>query len=174
MKITVTEALRLKNEISGIVNTLNYATNSAQLGVVKEDGEAISEDKESFTTVFERFKKALGYSEEINNKLSNFNRETGIDVKVRAMHNEKLKLQILTSALPKTKPSSTTKFENLGGGKRQSVKVTYTPTINSNEVKKMMADAKQKMRAIQIEIEKLNQKDIELSFEYSDIESLVE
>lgn len=174
MKITVTEALRLKNEISGIVNTLNYASNSAQFGVLREDDQIISEEKESFTDVFKRFTKALGFSEEINNKLANFNRETSIDAKVRAMHNEKLKLQILTNALPKTKPSSTNRFENLGGGSRKAVKVTYVPTINSNEVKTMMATAKSNMRKFQTEIELLNQKNIELSFEHSDIESLVE
>jgi len=174
MKITVTEALRLKNEIAGIVNTLNYASNTAQCGTMQEDGETISEDKDKFSQVFGRFEKALGFSEEINNTLSTFNRETSIDAKVRAMHNEKLKLQILSSALPKTKPSSTTRFENLGSGTRKSVKVTYTPTIHSNEVKKMMADSKKKMRAYQTEIEKLNQKEITLSFEHSDIEGLVE
>src|SRR3990172_575242 len=152
MKITVTEALRLKNEISGIVNTLNYASNSAQFGIIKEDGETTSEEKENFSLVFERFQKALSFSEEINNTLSTFNRTTQIDAKVRAMHNEKLKLQILTSALPKTKPSSTSRFENLGNGQRKAVKVTYTPTINSNEVKSMMAEVKRKMREFQTEI----------------------
>ena len=174
MKITVTEALRLKNEIAGIVNTLNYASNTAQFGEIKEEGEVISEQKDSFTDVFGRFNKALGYSEEINNKLATFNRETGIDAKVRSMHNEKLRFQILSSALPKTKPTNTTRFENLGGGQRKAVKVSYTPTINSTEVKKMMAEAKKNMRAVQTEIEKLNQKEIELSFEHSDIETLVQ
>ena len=174
MKITVTEALRLKNEIAGIVNTLNYASNTAQFGAVKEDEIVVSEDKDSFTQVFGRFNKALAYSAEINNTLANFNRETSIDAKVREMHNEKLRFQILSSALPKTKPSSTTRFENLGNGQRKAIKVTYTPTINSNEVKKLMGDAKKNMRSLQTEIEKLNQKEINLSFEHTDIESLVE
>lgn len=174
MKITVTEALRLKNEIASIVNTLNYASNTAQFGVVKEDETVVSEEKDSFTQVFGRFNKALDFSAEINNALANFNRETGIDAKVRAMHNEKIKHQILSSALPKTKPTNTTRFENLGNGQRKAIKVTYTPTINSNEVKKLMAQSKTNMRALQTEIEKLNQKEINLSFEHSDIESLVE
>jgi len=174
MKITVTEALRLKNEIAGTVNSLNYAANTAQCGIVKEDDTVTSEEQEDFTTIFNRLNKALGYSAEINNTLSHFNRETGIDGKVREMHNEKMKLQILTHILPKTKPSTTNRFENLGNGQRKGIKVTYTPTIKSVDVKQMMAQAKTNMRTLQTEIEKLNQKEIELSFEHSDIESLVE
>jgi hypothetical protein len=174
MKITVTEALRLKNEIAETVNKLNYATNTAQLGVIKEDGEVISEPKDTFNSVFERLKKALGFSAEINNVLANFNKETGIDGKVRAMHNEKMLFNILTSALPKTKPTTHSKFENLGNGQRKSVKVDYVPNVNSKEIKDGMAEAKNKMRSLQVEVEKLNQREIELSFEHSDIESLIE
>ena len=175
MKITVSEALRLKNELSNTIRTLQSETFRSPLGLTKEDDVVTSDESDAtkFNNVVERLQKALSYSEEINSKIASFNKENQIDDKVRAMQNNKLMLQVFENALLKTKATKTTKFENLGNGTRKSIKVEYTPTITSTEVKSKISNFKGKYRTIQNEIEVLNQGIIELSFSYENVESLI-
>jgi hypothetical protein len=175
MKITVSEALRLKNEISKTIQSIHSETHRAPLGLTKEDDQIVTDEADSkkFESAVERLQKALGFSEEINSKIAGFNKTNQIDDKVRSMQNQKLLLSIFENALHRTKPTKTTKFENLGNGVRKSIKVEYVPTVTSTDVKSKISLFKTKFRTIQNEIEILNQQIIELSFSYEDIESLV-
>ncbi|SRR3989304_89767 len=175
MNITVSEALRLKNEISKSVQSIQSETFRAPLGSTKEDDQVITDeaDIKKFGEAVSRLEKALGFSEEINSKISSFNKENQVDNKVRSMHNNKLLLSIYENALARTKPTKTTKFENLGNGTRKSIKVEYIPAVTSTEVKSKISHFKTKYRTTQNEIEILNQKTIELSFSHVDLESLM-
>ena len=171
MEITITEGLRLKNELSSTIKNLTYKTYSASFGVTLEDNEITSKDVELFNDVEETLIKALSYSEELNNKLAAFNKETLVDALVRKMQNSKLLLNIYTSSLPKTKPTKQKKFENLGTV-RKSVEIEFKPTVTSTVIKEKISEQKNITRELQSEIEKLNQKQISVDFEYKDIEDL--
>lgn len=175
MNITVSEALRLKNDLAKTIQTITYEAHRAPLGITKEDDEVISDesDNKKFADVVSRLQKALGFSEELNSKIALFNRENKVDDKVRSMQNNKLLLSIFETALNKTKATKTTKFENLGNGSRKSIKIEYVPAITSTEVKSKISHFKTIYRTFQNEVEVLNQGKVELSFSYQDLESLM-
>lgn len=175
MKITISEALRLKNELSKTVQSIQYETHRAPLGLTKEDEQVISDesDNKKFEECVSRLEKALGFSEEINSRIAAFNKANQVDDKVRSMQNNKLMLSVFETALARTKPTKTTKFENLGNGTRKSIKVEYIPAVTSSSVKSKISHFKTKYRTLQSEVEILNQSSIELSFSYEDMESLM-
>lgn len=172
MEITLTEALRIKNELSTTIKTLNYGINQSSFGVLTEDGEIVSEDKEKFVDVETSLIKGLGFSEELNQAIASFNRTSSVDSIVRKMQNSKLLLDIYTRNLEKTKPKKNKKFENLGTV-RKSIEVIYTPSVSSKDMKDRMAKQKSLYRELQSQVEKLNQSKISISFEYADLESLI-
>lgn len=174
MKISVSEALRLKNDVSKRIQALQSETHRAPLGITKENGTVVNDENDAkrFQSAVERLEKGLNYSEELNSKIAAFNREQGIDNKVRNMQNNRMLLSIYENALQRTKPSKTTRFENLGNGKREAIKVEYTPTVTATDVKSKISHYKTKFRTTQNEIEKLNQQTIEISFSFEDVEAL--
>src|ERR1035437_1903342 len=169
MKITVSEALRLKNEISNTVNKLNSEVHRAPLGITKEADVVVSNetDASKFTEGVSRLEKSLSFSEEINSKIALFNRENKIDDKVRSMHNNKLLMSVYENDLPRTKATKTNKFENLGNGVRQTITVEYIPTVTSTEVKSKISQYKTKYRTTQNEIEILNQCNFLIKFTFN-------
>jgi hypothetical protein len=173
MKITVSEGLRLKNELKNLVNKIHYETKASPLGVNVENGVVTSNEEESgkFKENLNRLEKSLGYSFEINSKLSDYNRKTNIDDKVREMQNVKLLLTVYENALPRTKSSKTTRFETVGNERKQVV-VEYKPTLTGTEVKENVSKLKTQFRNLQNEVEKLNSGEIELSFSFEDVENL--
>ncbi len=173
MELTLTEALRIKNEISTTIKTLQYKALTASFGVTLEDGEIISKDADLFENVESSLIRALGYSEEINYKLSKFNRESSVDNIIRKMQNSKLLLGIYNTSLPKTKPTKQKKFENLNTV-RKSVEIEYKPSVSSRVIKEKISEHKGLIRSYQSEVEEINQNKISVNFTYADIESLIE
>ncbi len=172
MEITITEALRIKNELSQAVKTLNYKVNYASFGVITEDNEVVSQDTDKFEEVESSLIKALNFSEELNGVISSFNKNSRVDDTVRKMQNAKLLLEVYTRNLDKTKPKQNKKFENLGTV-RQIIDVVYTPSISAKEMKDKISVQKTIIRELQSSVEKVNQSVISVNFEYSDLESLV-
>jgi hypothetical protein len=172
MEITITEALRIKNELSNTIKTLNYNIHQSSFGTLTEDGEVVSEDKEKFQDVEASLVKGLGFSEELSAKISEFNKTSSVDSTVRTMQNAKLLLDIYTRNLEKTKPKTNKRFENLGTV-RKSIEMVYTPSISAKDMKAKIASQKSIVRGLQSNIENINQSKISVSFEYADLESLV-
>lgn len=172
MDITITEALRIKNELSNTIKTLNYNIHQSSFGKTTEDGEVISQDVEKFENVEASLIRALGYSEELNGKISEFNRTTGVDTIVRKMQNSKLLLDVYTRNLEKTKGKTNKRFENLSTV-RKSIEIVYTPTVTAKSMKDRISTQKSKIRDYQSKIEKENQNTISLTFGYSDLENLM-
>lgn len=171
MNVTLTEALRIKNELSTTIKTLSYKVQISSFGVTVEDGEVTSRDEDKFNDVEKLLLNGLSFSEELNNRISDFNKEFGIDKLVRKMQNAKLLLSIYTNSLSKTKATTQKRFENLGTV-RKSIEVVYTPSVTSTSMKTKISDEKSNIRDLQSKIEKLNQKVIAISFDYDDLESL--
>ncbi len=172
MEITLTEALRIKNEISNTIKTLSYNINQSSFGTTTEDGEVISASNDKFQDVEASLIRGLSYSEELNNAISTFNRETGVDAIVRKMQNAKLLLDTYSRNLQKTKPTNQKRFENLGTV-RKSIEIVYTPSVSSTDMKAKISTQKALSRELQSKVELLNQSKITVSFEFSDIESLI-
>lgn len=173
MKITVSEALRLKNEIAQVVNHYNSTIRYATLGYTTENNEKTFEnDDKKYSVVLKNLIKTFEYSEEINNVIARFNSDNKVDSKVRALNNAKVLTEIYKNALPKTKPTKSTRFETVGNG-RQKIEIAYVPEITSSEIKASIKTEKQKIRTLQSEIEVLNQKEVSLSFEFEDVENLI-
>ena len=154
MEITLTEALRIKNELSNTVKKLNYSIHQSSFGKTVEDGEVVSQDIENFENVEESLIKGLSYAEELNNKISDFNKVSTVDVIVRKMQNAKLLLDIYTRNLDKTKPKTNKRFENLGTV-RKSIEIVYTPTITAKAMKDRISSQKSLIRDFQSQIERV-------------------
>jgi len=172
MEITLTEALRIKNDLSNTIKTINYSVNQASFGKTTEDGEVVSQDVEKFEVVEASLIKGLSISEELHNTISDFNKTSSVDKIVRKMQNAKLLLEVYSRNLDKTKPKQNKRFENLGTV-RKSVEMVYTPSITSKDMKAKITEQKSIVRDLQSQVEKLNQLKINVSFEYSDIENLI-
>jgi hypothetical protein len=172
MEITLTEALRIKNELANTIKTLNYSVHQASFGKTTEDGEVVSQDVEKFEVIEASLIRGLAFSEELHNSISDFNRASSVDKIVRKMQNSKLLLDVYSRSLDKTKPKQNKRFENLGTV-RKSIEMVYTPSITSKDMKAKMAAQKAIARDLQSQVEKLNQSKIKVSFEYSDIENLI-
>lgn len=173
MKISVTEALRLKNEISKLVQDLQYKLHACTMGTNFEDGVEISTNDNSFVEVNASLVQALKFSEEINNTLSNFNRENKVDNIVRKLHNAKLLFDAYGRLLSQTKEKKHSKWENLGDGQRKQVEIRYVPMITGSEMKKLINEQKKIFRDAQKAVESLNMKEIEVSFSYDDLGSVI-
>jgi len=173
MKITVSESLRLKNELKQQINTVQYETRNSPLGLNYENGVLTSDEENGnkFKQNISRLEKLLSFSHEINSKISNFNRENGVDDKVREMKNYQMLLEIYNGILQKTKPTKTVNFQTVGNERKQ-VTVEYKPTLTGAEVKEKQSSLKKQYRSLQNEIEKLNTREIELSFSFDDLENI--
>jgi hypothetical protein len=171
MEITITEALRLKSDLSKIVNTLKNKIRYSSFGDNFEDDQKTSKDEDKFVDVETLLITSLSYSEELNNSLSDYNKDKQVDKLVRKMQNAKLLLEVYESSLSKTKATSQTTFVNLGTS-RQSVVHKFVPTVTSKEIKTRISLTKDLVRQYQSKVEELNQGKLTLSFNYDNIEEL--
>lgn len=173
MKIHITEALRLKNEISALVRTLEYQAKSLiVMGKTYEDNILASEGEGlDFAMTIQKLESALSYSEELNNKLADFNRINHIDEMVRKMNNLKLLKSTYESLLPKSKPTKTTTWVAVGDTRKQVVR-EYRPLHQGSDLKEKISEYKQQIRELQSKVEKINLKFIELNFEHADVDAL--
>jgi hypothetical protein len=141
MKITISEALRIKNELSNTIKTLTYQMHSASFGSTHEDGVLISQDTTKFVDAEANLIKGLNLAIELNDTISKFNKESYVDSIIRKMQNAKLLLSVYSSNLNKTKPTTQKRFENLGT-LRQSIEIVYAPYISSKEMKEKYQNKK--------------------------------
>ncbi len=81
-------------------------------------------------------------------------------------------LKILNKLLPKTKPSKTFSWKTVGN-ERKKVVVEWRPLVQSKVIKEKITDVKKNIRETQSSIELMNQKLIELTFTYDDLEDVI-
>lgn len=177
MKIKVSEALRLKNDISQLVSRyqsrmLNLPKNC--FGITRIDGEIqiLPEDVDFFEK-FNTLDVLLNISGEINNKLAVFDVESEISSMVRRLKNLELMKNILESNIENAKAYSKDEKDY---GSTKSKKISFEPHegINKKEIKSKIKTINKEMRFIQSIIDEKNAQDIELSFNYDDIDTIKE
>lgn len=170
MKVTITEALRLKNEISTMVRNTETNISSSEFGVSFQDDKpvSVSEDKEKFTHVYDQLTKILTISQLINSALAKYDVNTSVSDLVRESKNKEMLIRVLTNAL-RYKDSTQTSYEVVGN-KRIAVKTHFIPHLTSKEIKQRITSLKKALREIKGQVDKKNSAMIELSFEYEDLE----
>lgn len=166
MKLTVNEALKLKNEIASKVNKLSD-TYDICYGVRYKDGEAEQTDNVKFLDRFETLSKVLDYSNEINTRLAEFNAK-GISELVRARQNNNLLISTLEIALGNSSATAST-TKNPDGS---TTVHQFIPDNTKADLKEQIKKLKRVNRDIDSEIFKLNANEIELSFDYEELDLL--
>ncbi len=174
MKLTVTEAMRLKSEISEQIGNLLFTRRGVSYGTSTENDVRV--DDESETTIvqhMERSHKLLAISYEINNVLDIFNKDNGISLKVRKMKNNQLMLSMYESALTNAVAKDVSRREKLDN-KFVTVVTKFEPYLRKNEIRKIQKSLKAENRDLQSQIDRMNAQSITLKFDYQDFEDLQE
>lgn len=169
MKVTVTEALRLKNEISTMVSALQSSIGASEYGITYEGDKLVTdEDREKFQDVYDQLSKILVISQGINSVLAKYDVESSVSDLVRESKNKELLIRVLTQAL-QYKDNTSTSYQVVGN-KRVEVKTHFIPHLSSKEIKLRITSLKKALRDIKSQIDKKNAATVELSFEYEDLE----
>lgn len=170
MKITVTEAMRLKNEIAGLVQEI--VCGSFSCGKTLVDGVPEEESQaEDVRMYMYRVERVLEISQHINSILARFNVESGVADAVRCKHNIELQTNRWSLALSQAEPRKS-KMHQVVGDKRVVVETVFEPSITKTDIKDAMRALKARERAIQGQIDRANLQMVELPFEYEDIDAL--
>jgi len=167
MKVTITEALRLKNEVSQIVNKVNAM--AVDYGITKENGEeSVISDRDSFIDQIDKLEKILKISEAINSILAKFSVDSGVSDLVRKSKNIELQKQLLERSMG-YKQTSRLSYQVVGN-ERVAVKTEFVPYFSGKQIKEKIAGYKSILREVTSKIDVANSSMVELPFEYSDLE----
>jgi hypothetical protein len=172
MNVTVTEAMRVKNQVSQKVQEIQSQAHQVQYGVMKE-GDAIIGEQD--TKKFEDFLQALNgiysISEKINSILARFNVESGIADAVRQKANLTSIQNYLESAIAQSATRKSTGWQMVGT-QRTAVTQIFTPYMTKSELKAKVKAVKGEIRKLQSLIDSKNSEEIDLPFEYEDIDAI--
>lgn len=181
MKISVNEALRLKNELRGnLNNVLQETRNNAYYGIKKEFAEKDSKEfedttdynKEPIDRLFSKAQNLVQYLVELETNIQNFNANSGITKLVLLVKNLEVLISRYESVLQFSTPYKRKENPNPLFGKEtpREFYVDYTPLYTKKELKEIIKDLKRNLREAQNKIYTLNAETIEVNFEYSDLE----
>ena len=171
MQVTITEALRIKNEVSTIIGQLQSHIGSVNFGKIMDGGKEICNENVSFPEYLIQLNKALSISQEINDGLAEFNVESGISSLVRQKSNCELLIRVYESAISMIRQPVSRRHE-IVGAVRMEIETVFTPFLTKKEIKELIKACKATIRKIQQDIDMHNAETINFSFEYSDIENL--
>jgi hypothetical protein len=185
VKILINEALRLKNTIAAAVRQKQGSCQfSGNWGMTLVDGVVTDEASANvrFDEYLDSFSRLLEVSEEINSAIDRANKENGISDKARSLANTKLLVEEIGSAMPNCKARQwtdvTRTFGNDGGKPVVSsvqVKMEFIPWVTKVDLKDRLAKLRAKSRDLMNEISRIdNTVEIEVSFTYEEIESLLD
>lgn len=171
MKVTVTEAMRIKNEISHTINTLQMQSRYSLYGTIKEDGieKQPNPTMVPFPDYLKTMEKAFSISEQLNSKLAELSVKTGISDMVRRKANLIVLRSALETAANQGVATSTTRHEVVGNT-RTPIVTTFEPFMTKKDIKSRIKTIKAEIRTIQSVIDGTNAQQIELPFEYDDLE----
>jgi hypothetical protein len=188
MKVTVSEALRLKNEISKKITALAGAftptksgrysfmesspTAEVSHGVTTEDGEVVSSSSAITSVELElKISKLYDLSQKINSVLTLFNAQSGVSDAVRERQNT-LSLLLMYELFSKNSvPTANAKFEVVGA-ERKKITVAFRPHLTQDHIALKVAELKNKIRSLQQVVDVANGQQLEIPFEYSDLEGV--
>jgi len=186
MKVTVSEALRIRKSIASVISSSidslvpkrrlygTTDTESVSYGTVKHNGELmLSEGVMTIEEKMSSLEKILGFSWDLNKLISDFNHENGIGNMVRKKENLNQLFKIYDTTISKqSKQKKITKKESTDSGS-VLVTVEFDPYISHTKVKEQLKTLRRETMEIQSKIDKLNAKSIELPFELDEYEEIL-
>lgn len=175
MQVTVTEAMRIKNEISSTVSKVQAMQHQIQFVRVKEDVKSAENTENisgtiSWPVFISKITSLFTMSEKINSILANYSIDSSISDKVREKANLQYLVDLFEVAI-KNSESKTTTTSQVVGNNRVKIVTVYEPLLNKTELKDKIKVMKREVREIQSFIDSANSKMIELPFSYEDIEN---
>lgn len=172
MKISVIEAMRLKNELHREIGKLQYSHGMISYGETYEGGERI--DNQAMKSIVEHLEgseKLLEMSLEINDALDQFNKDNAVSTMIRKIKNNDLLLSMWNNALASSEPKKGIKRVKLDN-KIENVEYEFKPFATKTEVRKLQKAIRAENRELQSKIDKANSQMIQLTFEYNEFEDL--
>jgi hypothetical protein len=184
MKIPVTEAMRLKKEISAHIRKIQYSEmesnwrrskgsdSSVSFGETYSDGlHLIDDGKIDVLQKIQNMGQLLRISEIINSAIANFNHENGIGQMIRTRQNDKFMLEYYDKVVLPNSVASIKSDRDKDSGKIS--KIEFIPILNKNDIRARIKELKNSVREIQAKVESLNTKMIEVDFSYDDLDDLL-
>lgn len=173
MKVTVTEAMRIKNEVSMAIGNLQRYVGAINYGTMVDGGKEVVNTNASIVDYMKELQRKLIISLEVNDKLSRFNVESGISSLVRQKANNELLIKTYEQVLSMLNRQPVSRRYEVVGNNRIEIETLFTPFVSKKEVKECMKALRSDIREIQKSIEIRNAEFVDLNFEYSDIENSV-
>lgn len=172
MKITVTEAMRLKNDLAKIIAKLNNSyTYSCGKTLVNGIDTGEGQDKDDVILYLARMEKALEMSQNINSLLARFNVESGVADAVRCKSNILLMIAIMENVLRSSVPCLTKEHRSVGDT-MTVVTTEFHPTMRKCDIKERLNALKARERTILAQIDAANLQTIEVPFSYEDVDQV--
>ncbi len=164
MKVTVNEAMRIKNEIDAAFNSTNYFQEKIAYGIVSENGVVISEtNATNFNDFLDKLKRIITIKQEINSILAKYNVRSGISDLVRRKQSLVHLKEVLDNAIKNIGPEKSNAYVNVGN-ERKLVERTFSPFVSKEHIKNELKEINNEMMKIQSKIDDLNCKKVDLSF----------
>lgn len=175
MSITVNEALRLKNEISGTLNAVQGLTRYGRLiyGQLIEDGLKVeAQNSIRFEEYKDRYYALLNYSNEINTEIARFNAQNDIGFLVRQRSNLQDVEALLNQAATESKAYERSRSNYVEGVGRVEIETSFEPFVPDSQYVAEARSVRDAIREIDNEIARLNSGTISLSFSFSDVDDI--
>jgi hypothetical protein len=175
MSITVNEALRLKNEISGTLNSVQGLTRYGRLiyGELIEDGLRVeAQNSIRFEEYKDRYYALLNYSNEINTQIARFNAQNNIGFLVRQRSNLQDVEALLNQAATESKAYERSRSNYVEGVGRVEIETSFEPFVPDSQYVAEARSVRDAIRDIDNEIARLNSGTISLSFSFSDVDDI--
>ena len=182
MAITVNEALRLKNEISSLLRSVQeIASRSGFLGAnsrlifgeLLEDGLKVEKPNGiTFEDYKDRYYALLNYSNEIHTEIARFNADKNIGFLVRQRSNLLNVETLLNQAATESKPYDRTRSNYVEGVGRVEIRSTFVPYVSDATYVAEAREVRDAIRSIDNEISALNSGTIQLSFGFRDVDDI--
>lgn len=182
MTITVNEALRLKNEISALLNGVQgiarhgatgLRTARLTYGEQVEDGlKVVNENAIPFEDYKDRYFALLNYSNEINTVVARFNAQNDIGFLVRQRSNLLAVEELLNQAATASKAFEHSRSSYVEGVGRVEITTTFVPFVPDATYVAEARAARDAVREIDNEIARLNSGTVDLSFGFGDVDDI--
>lgn len=176
MNVSVTEALRIKNQLACQVNAIRMQSSNIQYGESQENGKEgdvkVGEQTGlKFNDYMVTLMEILDYSHRINSILAKFSVESGIADAVRLKANSEIILHDYETAMERSTSKKSVRHEIIGTV-RTPITSVFVPYNTKVFLKGQIKIVKETIRKCQSLIDQKNGQSIELPFDYDDIEAL--
>lgn len=185
MKITVSEALRIKKEVAEHIRAIEYNDMRGRsyrlsgkkdldiyFGETWENHELMhDEGKISVSDRINNVSKILDVSEDLNRLIAVFNHKNDVGILVRKRQNLKFLLNYYEEVVSKNSVPSAKSVRDKDTGK--VTKVVFKPSLSKAHIRNKIKGLRSDIRKIQADLDNINTQTIDIPYEYDDIYDLM-